>query len=99
MKLSLHHKFKITLSLSLCIMGFIAISSPAMTQAFPPGSYKGTCKDCQLNNDTLSCSCVEKETRTGRTHMITHSKTSLPEANKCKQDIANCRGTLKCGPC
>jgi hypothetical protein len=56
----------------------------------PPGSYISTCKDVRLLGSTLSASCND-----GKDHWRI---SSLLDANKCRGDIANQNGTLRCVP-
>jgi hypothetical protein len=56
----------------------------------PPGSYIATCKDVRLLGTTLSASCND-----GKDHWRI---SSLLDANKCRGDLANQNGTLRCVP-
>lgn len=54
----------------------------------PPGSYIATCKDVRLQGTTLLASCDD-----GKDHWL---NASLRDAHKCRGDIANQNGTLRC---
>jgi CVNH domain len=54
----------------------------------PPGSYIATCKDVRLLGTTLLASCND-----GKDHWV---NASLRDVNRCKGDIANQNGALRC---
>lgn len=54
----------------------------------PPGSYIATCKDVRLQGTTLLASCND-----GKDHWV---NASLRDVNRCKGDIANQNGALRC---
>ncbi len=54
----------------------------------PPGSYTETCKDIKMKGSTLHAVCRSLDGR--------EMATSLKEANRCSQGVANINGILSC---
>ncbi|MET0389873.1 MAG: hypothetical protein ABW321_28130, partial [Polyangiales bacterium] len=68
-----------------CPASEICEGGACIERPLPPGSYQQSCDPCEFDGETLSCTCVgdgeiESSLRTGA----------------CRDDIANCLGTLMC---
>jgi len=84
---------KIKLARSLAAAALV-LSAPIFTatlakaQAFPPGSYQTSCEQVHWAGTTLVAEC--------RKHDGGKTGTGLPNALRCKGDIANNNGQLQC---
>lgn len=68
--------------------GAFAVTSPAMAQGVPPGSYQSSCEDVTVTGDTLRARC---ETENGD-----FNNTRLNDIGECVGDITNDDGSLSC---
>ena len=75
---------RITLALATLSIG----ATSAAAQAFPPGSYQGSCTQVHWAGTTLVAECRRHDSRT--------TGTGLPNASRCTGDIANNDGQLIC---
>jgi hypothetical protein len=77
------------LAFAALFLGAQIFSGPsAKAQAFPPGSYQGSCTQVHWAGSTLVAEC---RTRDGRM-----TGTGLANARGCRGDIANIDGQLRC---
>jgi len=71
------------------ILGAYTFGAPlAQAQAFPPGSYQRSCEQVHWAGTTLVAECRKRDG--GK------AGTGLPDALRCKGDIANNNGQLQC---
>jgi len=67
--------------------GFAA--APAQAQGFPNGSYQRSCTQLHWSGSTLVAECRRTDGR--------YTGTGLADAARCRSDIANIDGQLRCG--
>lgn len=84
---------KIALARSLVFAGFVAAAASgggtaAKAQGFPPGSYQQSCTQIHWAGTTLVAECRRRDGRM--------AGTGLPDAQRCRGDIANNNGQLQC---
>ena len=70
------------------INGHLTCVRPRVASPVPQGSYKQTCQNIRVEGSTLFASC-----RTRRGRMI---GTAMADYRRCRHDIANINGQLKC---
>lgn len=66
--------------------------------ALPAGSYQGSCAGCTACSGVLHCLCAPADVPPYTCSVFPDDCTNTSLALPCN-DVSNCNGTLRCGPC